>query len=82
MGKRFERIPAAQLPARLEGRTGQSVQVLLHNGITHQGLLLEAGPSALVLRSPRAMWYNRKRHTRRIDYAQIAEVVAEYASPW
>ncbi|MDX2284381.1 MAG: hypothetical protein NW241_09475 [Bacteroidia bacterium] len=82
MGKRFERIPAAQLPARLEGRAGQRIQVLMLSGITHQGLLVEAGPASLVLRSPRAMWYNRRRHTRRLGYGEIAEVVAEYASSW
>lgn len=76
MGKRQTRLYGETLSAAcLSPLLNEVVEVVLRNGRTFTGQLTAAESAYLTLRGINAKWYNRKRHTHRLFYINIEEVV-------
>ncbi|MFN0202668.1 MAG: hypothetical protein ACKVTZ_14180 [Bacteroidia bacterium] len=54
---------------------GKSVQLILLNGKTMFGEILEIEEKSLLLQDKAAYWYNRKLHQFSFEFAEIGEVI-------
>lgn len=80
MGKRTVRLRRHDLPEKLSFlAVNTEIQVVLGNGITLAGKLVETGQAYLVLEEGTTSWYNRHLHRHRIMLEDILEI--EYDVP-
>lgn len=80
MGKRTVRLRRQDLPEKLSFlAVNTEIQVVLGNGTTLAGKLIEAGKESLLLEEGKTSWYNRHLHRHRILLGDILEI--EYDVP-
>ncbi|MEM0998365.1 MAG: hypothetical protein AAGN35_14995 [Bacteroidota bacterium] len=77
MGTRNIRIMRSQIAERRDEITGQIAHVVLRNGKTHSGVVIEADAESLTVRDTNARWTSRKRHTHRVPLVEIMEVILD-----
>ena len=82
MGKRNVRIFRHQIPDRLQEIDQQEVHAILLDGTTFFGRVLGSKDGKLEIQDINARWTSKKKHTHRIPFKDISEiifdVVAEY----
>ncbi len=80
MGKRTIRLRKQDLPEKLlEVEINTEIQVVLSNGKTLSGKMMERNQTGLTIQSGNPAWYNTKAHLQVLFWQDIIEV--EYDLP-
>lgn len=80
MGKRTIRLRKKDLPEKLlEIKMNTEIQVVLSNGKTLSGNIMERNQTGLTIKSGNPAWYNTKAHLQVLAWHDIIEV--EYDLP-
>lgn len=82
MGKRSERFSGKALGEKIKDLTGKEVQLILWEGATYYGDLLEAEGDKVRIRDKNAHWYNRRQHTHDFEINDIREIIVDRLSQW
>ncbi len=82
MGKRNTRIFHHQLPSRIHELAGIEVHVILRDGTTYFGKVIDTNAEIIKIQDINARWTNIKKHTHKIHLNDVREVIfdieAEY----
>lgn len=82
MGKRNVRIPRQELASRLHEIADLEVHVILTDGTTHFGRIVETHPTEIILRDVNARWTSIRRHTHKIPLTNITEVILDIVAEY
>ncbi len=81
-GTRSLRVTAPQWTAKLAEHAGSQVQVVMKDGQTRFGCLYAIESERLILHDPNRAWYQRKRHSHALFFAEIQEIWIDEARSW
>ena len=82
MGKRPIRIHPKDFIAETPKLIGQQAQVVLMDGCTYAGKLIECDSKRLVVEDANANWTNRKSHQHPLPFSEIQYIVIDKISAW
>lgn len=82
MGKRSNRIQGQELQTKLPEWVGKSVHLVTMDNRTWFGKLLATDGKGATLRDANAAWYNRRRHTHLLPWAQIREAITDFVAEY
>lgn len=82
MGKRSERFSGKKLLSGIDKLTGREVHIILWEGSTFFGDVVEASKSFVKIKDKNIRWYNRKGHTHNLKLDDIREIILDNPSKW
>ena len=82
MGKRTHRLSANKIPDAATLLVGNEAHIVLWDGKTRFGTILDVNSNGLTLRDKNALWYNRKKHTHFVAISEIRELIYDEVSQW
>jgi len=82
MGKRSDRFSGKKLLSNVHKLAGKEVQIVLWEGATYFGDLIETKDHEVTIRDKNARWYNQKAHTHTLSLENIREIIMDKASKW
>ena len=82
MGKRTHRLQAGKIPEASNLLVGKEAHIVLWDGKTRFGTILEVTSDRLKLRDKNALWYNQKKHTHTVSVSEIRELIYDEVSRW
>lgn len=82
MGKRIIRVYSQQILENKEKFVHKSADVILQNGKTYFGDILEIDAENIHLLGKGTYWYNRKKHTHLIPISEVREMITTVVSDW
>ncbi len=82
MGTRSDRFSGKRLRSEVKSLLGKEAHIVLWEGSTYFGDLVEAAEGRLKLRDKNARWYNQKDHTHDFELENIREVIIDRNSTW
>lgn len=82
MGKRNIRILRHQLLDRLAELPGKEAHVVMRDGSTHFGTVIQASAIRLEVRDANAAWTSRKRHTHLLSTTEVMEVIFDIVTAY
>ncbi|MEL6255576.1 MAG: hypothetical protein AAFR87_26465 [Bacteroidota bacterium] len=82
MGTRSERFSGKRLHSEAKSLLGKEAHVILWEGSTYFGDLIDVEEGRIKLRDKNARWYNLNNHTHDFDIEKIREVIVDRNSTW
>lgn len=81
MGKRTVRLRKQDLPEKLlEVKINTEIQVVLSNGKTLSGNMMEKNQTGIIIKSGNPAWYNTEAHLQKLSWKDIIEVEYDMAT--